>query len=347
MRLAIIIMSLITRGYAVLSTIEGELQSLHNRDIYDNEIEDEPVYCNPKQKMLPCNGHPDCKESTPDYVNIWAKYLKHGGSMSCEETYQNPWLKFPWKWGTLAHNSDACRRDPQYDTCGTDLYCKGFGQNGQFVSQRTPRFRSREQCLRAHEAAPAKLPWEDGYGRPDSIQCRENPIEKQCGSLIYCAAFDAAAGQGGRRFTDYQTSDECLNAREKSPHAKEIEPKRKWEDGTPAGRRACGISAFTAEECGTARYCHLFPTTLPGIDDDFAATDECEAAFAPKTLESTLDFNTYNFLQCIVNKEGKQCGTQIYCDMVGTGEVQDDIWKTNEECLRGHPDLKANGSTDK
>ncbi|UNI23857.1 hypothetical protein JDV02_009650 [Purpureocillium takamizusanense] len=303
MKPGIIVLSLITLGSALSSKVERQLQSLHIRDADDNSIEDEP----------------------------WTK---------TKLPYQHLRLKLRWKWGTLAHDSLACRKNPQRDACGTDLYCKGFGQNGQFLSQRTPRFRSREQCLQAHESPPAKLPWVDGTRRPDSAPCRRNPVEQQCGSYAYCASYNDVSGHARSRVAKYKTSEECFNAREKNPQAKSIQPKRRWEDGTSAGRELCGISAFTAEACGTMRYCQLFPTTRSGVHDEFANTAECMAAFKPRDFQPALDSKTQTFLQCIMSKhKSKHCGTQIYCDMVGAGEVQDAKWKTKEECLRGHPGL--------
>ncbi|KAJ6445359.1 cytochrome p450 domain-containing protein [Purpureocillium lavendulum] len=340
MKLSVIIFIITAMGSELSVQSQGKsnvnVRRWYRRGIYSNSIGHHLGRCTPDPKVVACGGYAHCNASDPDDEYLWAKYGEHGGSVPCPEGDEDETGQFPWEWGTLAHDSEECRQYPLSHTCGTDLYCKAFGVNGQYAFERVPRFRSREQCLRAHKNAPPKRAWEDGYGRPDSLQCRKWPTEKQCGSQLYCAAFGSSSGYDKSRVPKYETSEECFNARAPDPHLKKPGTKRKRQDGTPLGQKYCGITVFTAEECGTTRYCQLFPTTDPAVRDDFTSSDECEAAFVPRDLESVLDRDTYDFLSCLKNKGHKRCGTNIYCDMIGTGEVKDAKWKTKEDCIRGH-----------
>ncbi|EFY87346.1 hypothetical protein MAC_06581 [Metarhizium acridum CQMa 102] len=115
-----------------------------------------------------------------------------------------PWLKpgqFSANCGSSMYTDEAC---------GTKMYCEAFDDIGNVTDR---KFTSSKQCFAAHEPEP--LPWREP-GQFASLCGSSKFTDEDCGTEMYCKAFDNIKNVTDRKFT---SSKQCFDAHEPKPKA--------------------------------------------------------------------------------------------------------------------------------
>ncbi|KID84804.1 hypothetical protein MGU_07954 [Metarhizium guizhouense ARSEF 977] len=178
-----------------------------------------------------------------------------------ENNAKLPWLKpgqFSANCGSSMYTDEAC---------GTEMYCKAFDDIKNVTDR---KFTSSKQCFAAHDPEP--LPWREP-GQFASLCGSSKFTDEDCGTDMYCKAFDDIKNVTDRKFT---SSKQCFAAHEPNPN-----PKLPWKE---PGQFAslCGSSKFTDDDCGTDMYCKAFDDIKNVTDRKFTSSKQCFDAHEAK-----------------------------------------------------------------
>ncbi|RDA84488.1 hypothetical protein CP532_0065 [Ophiocordyceps camponoti-leonardi (nom. inval.)] len=177
--------------------------------------------------------------------------------------------------------------------CGTEKYCEIF-DNPMTFQGKPWHMQSKSQCLAGREPPPTiastsvplnnhLLPWLEPKNPRDypylgHAFCAGNEGEADCGTALYCGAYDTHWISYTRK--EYASSAECLAARapepanrvrEKLPYA--LEPKNIF-----YLKYNCGNAEFSDFYCGTKRFCLAFDRERAYAKGYYANSTECFAA---------------------------------------------------------------------
>ncbi|RCI15035.1 hypothetical protein L249_6671 [Ophiocordyceps polyrhachis-furcata BCC 54312] len=247
--------------------------------------------------------------------------------------------------------------------CGTEKYCEIFDNPVTFKGN--PRHMpSKAQCLAGRDPPPTVpstsvplnvylLPWREpksprSFSFLEDSFCTGNEVEADCGTALYCGAFDTHWISYTRK--EYASSGECLAAHapepadrpaRKLPYA--LEPKNIF-----YSKFNCGNAEFSDFYCGTKRFCLSFDRERAYAKGYYSNSTECFDAHEPPPPGG----DDASPLRAWVVGEGEpcelpnkdmmlfateglaKCGTKWLCEQYGTPTNRPDTrYGSAAECL--------------